>query len=628
MLVNTEYFLDVAKYGYTNAPEGTYEYIEWWTEQKRRCVEGYKVGDLWIPGRYYFYLNFCPIRHKDKGKVLLPSFLDLDLDYFLTVQKAIDLKKNLCVDKARQKGFSFKNASLAAYNFHIIPESITVIGAFLDTYADDVWSKIKGYHNSLLGTAFRKRCSPDNDEFKRAAYQINETKEWKGYLSELHKLCFSKNASAGIGKTADLILFEEAGKWPSLIQSLAYTIDTITLGENQTGTIIIYGSAGEMSKGGSLALQEVFYHPEKYNCLAFDNIYEPSDTKIGYFVPVTKFYPPYVDKDGNSDEASAKEAVLKKRELKKQGTNSDAYFLEIIQNPLVPSESFFINSGTVFDTIRLNQQIMTINNSRELQSAMRYGELEWVDEKGNISNSFTGKVEFFVGKPVYSDKHEIIRNRYQIWELPDEKLKIKDNIYVGGCDPYDRDKGTSLGSMFIYKMFTGIETTGELFVAELTGRPETVDEFCEMCAKLCVYYNSKVLLEYSNTYMEAWFIRNGFTKYLKSRPMVVYADRKRAITNNKYGIIMSETTKLFCVQKMKNYISKHSDSIFFIDLLQDMLKFTMDTNHDRSMAAMLTILYEVDLTFIGKKEVTKKQFVAPVYVSENGMIVQKTISIF
>jgi hypothetical protein len=39
----------------------SYEYVEYWREQKRRCIEGYWVGGKWMPGNLYFYLNFGTI---------------------------------------------------------------------------------------------------------------------------------------------------------------------------------------------------------------------------------------------------------------------------------------------------------------------------------------------------------------------------------------------------------------------------------------------------------------------------------------------------------------------------------------------------------------------------------------
>ena len=37
------------------------EYLEFWREQKRRCIEGYWSGGKFMPGNLYFYVNFWNI---------------------------------------------------------------------------------------------------------------------------------------------------------------------------------------------------------------------------------------------------------------------------------------------------------------------------------------------------------------------------------------------------------------------------------------------------------------------------------------------------------------------------------------------------------------------------------------
>ena len=37
--------------------EGTEEHKTWWEQQFDYCINGYNTGGLFIPGRYYYYLN-------------------------------------------------------------------------------------------------------------------------------------------------------------------------------------------------------------------------------------------------------------------------------------------------------------------------------------------------------------------------------------------------------------------------------------------------------------------------------------------------------------------------------------------------------------------------------------------
>ena len=99
---NTELFRCEAKQfvkkGYfNNDPFGSPAWTEYWREQRRRCIEGYSVGDVKITGDHYFYLNFCQIqitnderkkenttKKKTNASEILtfPDFWDGDYEYF------------------------------------------------------------------------------------------------------------------------------------------------------------------------------------------------------------------------------------------------------------------------------------------------------------------------------------------------------------------------------------------------------------------------------------------------------------------------------------------------------------------------------------------------------------------
>src|SRR4030065_2228961 len=37
------------------------QWYKFWVEEARRCLWGYNIGRDWIPGYFYWYLNYCPI---------------------------------------------------------------------------------------------------------------------------------------------------------------------------------------------------------------------------------------------------------------------------------------------------------------------------------------------------------------------------------------------------------------------------------------------------------------------------------------------------------------------------------------------------------------------------------------
>ena len=64
-----------------------YERLEFWKEQKRRCIEGYWHSGKWMSGPLYYYVNFNKILFEDDSSVAqstgLPWLRDIDWELFL-----------------------------------------------------------------------------------------------------------------------------------------------------------------------------------------------------------------------------------------------------------------------------------------------------------------------------------------------------------------------------------------------------------------------------------------------------------------------------------------------------------------------------------------------------------------
>lgn len=201
--VNTQVFREAGnhfmKYGYYCAdPWGSPSWYDFWKEERDRCLNGYTVSGVTIPGEFYFYLNYCPIQKSEKSgfntatKIKgFPDFWDGDYNYFwarelarngilknnvkLTEEEKLilynqepkeretklislvdDLQltfkivpsiekegirienllggKDISVLKSRRKGFSFKNASIAVNNFFHRPTAYTMLMAYDKKY--------------------------------------------------------------------------------------------------------------------------------------------------------------------------------------------------------------------------------------------------------------------------------------------------------------------------------------------------------------------------------------------------------------------------------------------------------------------------------------------------------------
>ena len=242
ILEDMDYFRPSAihfeKYGcYTKLrPNGNpkSEYGKWIREEYRRCFEGYvrESDGEWIPGDYYFFLNYCPILlTEDNGnnsksgrrKVGFPRVWDGHYLMFHYLYRARNNGKHGFILASRSKGKSLSVASMLGKRF--------VLGEFKDvmkrvtsyiTAADK--SKLIGGDQTLnkfqaiidhlaQNTEFpRKRLlSSLNDMTWTMGYKDLDTGTQKGSLNTVVGVSSADNASKLRGTRGVLYILEEAG---------------------------------------------------------------------------------------------------------------------------------------------------------------------------------------------------------------------------------------------------------------------------------------------------------------------------------------------------------------------------------------------------------------------------------
>jgi hypothetical protein len=87
---------------YTDLIEGTLDWEDFWDEEERRIQEGLWIDGFYIPGLFYFYLNYLPIYRKQDNEYNFPDVYDSDYHTFLCLEHAVFLKKHFGVIKKRQ----------------------------------------------------------------------------------------------------------------------------------------------------------------------------------------------------------------------------------------------------------------------------------------------------------------------------------------------------------------------------------------------------------------------------------------------------------------------------------------------------------------------------------------------
>lgn len=642
--INTNYFSDTGNYYlkhgiYTHAIPDTLEHDEFWNIELNRATNGYSVGGFRITGDHYFYLNYCPINliedpddnnKKYVSKVTtLPKFWDGDYEFFwlreiakngitLEEYKKLELHsrishlaggKHLICGKSRRKGFSFKTSAIATKTYLLERGSMTLVCAFEEKYVKDNMVKALEYTNHLNSVAnpspFSRNKLKDTDLHIKSGYKvkINGIESQQGDKSEILGVTFKDRADSARGKDPRLVIMEEAGTFTNIKDAFAAIEPSLYAGNFMTGQAIILGTGGKM-ESSTIGFSEMFYNPEPYNMLSFDNIWdeEQSNKPCGLFWPVYLNKEGFTDEDGNSDtEGAIQSEMVKREELKKTAEDKQRLTKYVTEQPFTPKEAFSISNTNIFNVYELDLHL------RQIQAKPTVDNL---GIKGVLTISESGKVSFEKDDNLKECTYPVrIKDSnigcIIIYEFPPEG-NIPDSLYISGLDPYAQDKAKtspSLGSCFIFKRSTIEGGTGDRLVASYVGRPESIKVFNENVRRLLLYYNAKCLYENVINNIYEYFTNKNCLYLLADTPTCLKATSN---TNRRgKGQHMSPAIKQELEVYLRDWLVELNQEgvpnykfIFDQSLLKELISYNDTGNFDRVITIMLIILYKIQLTKI------------------------------
>lgn len=614
------------------------KYLDFWYEERRRCLEGYDIGGVHISGAHYWYLNYWRIKSKQRGKGYIPpNFLDLDKEFFDYVDQARFEEKNLMMLKRRQIGFSEKVAALVAYEYTFFPASESLIVAGLDAYSLNTAYKCKTGLDALSpdkansGRPFYKRRNSGKDKPEEfvSGYKVG-IGVTKGYESKVFAITTKDNPQAASGKSPTLVIMEEAGINPLLMKVYGMIRPSIAERGKKDGRIIIFiGTGGEMDKGVG-QMMKMFYNPEKYDLLSVENEWDENitpGTKCACFFPAWKYY--VMDYDGNSYKEQGIQLLKKHRAS--LGNNKKDLHEERTQMPFTPTEAFSVSGLSPFNSEKLLQQRKKLL-ADNWEDKQQWGNIEFIysQEKKKGRNKkdhlFRDKGSHIIGvrwvPAIESEVGEVdadgdLKYPYLIIEHPQRPNnsesydyyftdEIYDSLYGGGTDSYDKPNAPtsdSLGSCTIYKGYLDADSTSNLYVARVTWRPAKVEKFYESTLKLCLYYNMcQNLIEWSNINIFDYYKNMGFEALLKERPQITYANVKNSKIDNKYGI--DPNTKHVWEEHYATYIEEYWFNMYDFESITRALAYRRTigrTKHncDVTISNMLALEHMLDNKHIG-----------------------------
>ena len=544
-------------------------YQEYWAKETDRCMNGFKPkGMKKISGKYYFYLNYYMILGNDgtsgnRKTLIHPWYRTMDHEYFDTIEVCKEEGKGMIVIKARDKGFSYMNSGAVAHEYTFYPFNDVGVAAGLQVTADAFFDKTRKGLNGIHPN-FKHSVLKDTDGIMRSGYkQKNKDGKWEigGYQSNI--ICRTMdNPEVFKGERVSLMIFEEAGEFKKLKNAYMSSKACFMDGDIQFGVPIVGGTGGDISKA-SKDFMDMYYSHDAYNL-------------IPVFIPASKAYYGFFDiNSGKEDEKGAREKLITDREdIQKSGDN-EAYNLHIQNYPLTVEEAFLNTHSARFDIALLNAQRSRILSSKDHRSQIQKGYLDWELGKGEPTVKW---------RPHPTGPYKILTH-----PEPDYK-----NLDIGGIDSYDQDQAgasDSLGSAIIYRRFANTDMSSDYVIAEYTDRPKKKEDFWDGCLKLAVYYNAKMLVEYTKIGILDYFKRMNALKYLKEKPESAHNPGTK--TRNRYGVHMNKQVKSLMEDLIDDYLRESAQDIWFLDLIDELANYGLQ-NTDRAMAFGLCLIHNID----------------------------------
>lgn len=617
---------------YTLAPRGTTDYNKYWEQETDRCLNGYTAPDgEGITGYNYFYLNYSPIMRlkeeeytdregnlrKRRQRILeFPSFWDYDYYYFCAIEQAELEGKHMAVLKCRQRGYSFKGGSMLVRNYMLIPgsknfaiasEQKFLIGDGLLTKAWQIMDFLDKH------TAWAKQRLVSTRMERTSGYKITDEfgkQTEQGYLSSITGITLKNDPERVRGTRAKLVLWEEGGKFPSLLDAWRIEQPSVETDDGKAfGLMIAFGTGG--TEGASFeGLKELFYKPKSYNVLSFPNIWDEGreNTECAFFVPAYSNLESfdddgnqvYMDKDGNSYKEKAIQNLIDQRnKVKDGGASQQSIDRFISERPIRPAEAVLELGKNIFPRKLLMDQLTRIRTNKKLQSMKHIVDLEW-DGNGQVkaTEKSSGDITNYPLKKGDKPHGSVV-----IWEYP-----VKDpplGLYIGGCDPYDHDDSftNSLGSTFIFKRVRAGEAWTDVIVAEYSGRPDTAEEYYENVRKLLTFYNARLLFENERKGIYPYFTNKHCDYLLADQPDKIISEVfKDSKVQRRKGCHMTKQIRAYGEGLILEWLldefeegHPNVERVYSEPLIEELIENDGVRNVDRVIAMCMVMIYREEL---------------------------------
>jgi len=582
--------------------------------------------DYRMTADHYWFLNFTPIKLNLPGKNQppygFPLWCQADDYVFKQLEEAQQAQMASMLFTGRGYGKSVIAISLTHKQYFLVDRSHCVISASGDTHANTAWQVFKDTVDGTeeLHPTLRQKRLKDDQSFMRAGEEIYEgdIKRVVGSLAQVEKIIYANRAGKTKGRRLDGQHWEEGGDWDGapLDECWAASEGTWRVGGVwKPKFVIITGTGGTVRSGQA---KEMFMDPLTYGIYPVvqhdgrkTGIFMPTYKKYGGFyeqqgvvkivektvegMPTGKVYDAgYVELSGISDEAGARTELELQRERRKNNSKLLDKFTQ--EYPFDVDECFRQSGASVFQRHLLAQQKADVVVLKKYRTPDK-GRLEWMYSPSGRKTGVrfvpdaTGKILIYEHPPT-NEKGEFIEMRH---------------AYIGGLDSIDQSKEDSIGKdgsklcLLIKKRQMGgaEQDNSNQYVCAYADRPEGgVEEAYDNVLKVLHYYSCRVNLEYTKLSIVPYFkAQKEYWRFIQ-RPKIAQADKNLGNQNTTLiGTQMTEPIRIYGTGKIKNYIEHNWHKLFFVDLLDQLLDYTVEkkTFFDWVIAMMLCEIADEDM---------------------------------
>lgn len=517
----------------------------WELEEVRRCAEGHDG----MPGKYYFYYNYCYIKNISGG-FIQPQFRSADVVWFHLVESCNPGNYNehhgiICV-KRRRGGFSWKMAADGDHECLLNEGAEVGMTSKGEDDAKDLFKKCHEIYERLPNFLRHPLSSKTKESlsFSRVVPDEIGMSSKEGNNSTL--FCRPPTDSCFEGLMLKKVIIDEVGKIPNAMTIWAMTRDCLMEEMSRTGVPILFGTAGEQEKGGK-AQREFWYKNEAYDFIRF-------------------FFPGWagmkVDINGNDDIESVVKWIFSERKKKLEDGATD-YWDFVQQYPLYADEAFLTKGGSGIGNIKKIKEQKEFLASNPAKCTI--GKFRW-GRQGEQAVVFEPNSEFGgTGKCI-------------IYEHPRVDL-----LYSAGGDPADHDyvsKGSSDLALYIGSRQRGSRPPKVVF--RYADRPEKVNDYFEQALMALIYYNNtKALIENNRNGMIKYFENANYIHLLKHEPTPKNTYIKKEVLRIGVRKTVASTNEM--ERCINHYTDDYSDQIPDEELLDELLLYGSQ-NTDKAVA--------------------------------------------